>query len=405
MNTDHLTDVVDQVVAELAEPATATSPGRGAAIAVSVPGGSRVRAAAGPMSVDTPFHVASIGKLHTTVLLLQLLEQGSFGPGDPDELLDQPILPLVMNLGIFDQATIGRLHPDFGEVTMRHLLTHTSGWRDVHVDDANQVADPASGRPAPEAMMSEFGRAIRAVRTGSDDDAALDDAALAFGRRVWRVWDPERSGDADAGVLNRFIATGTAAAVVGLPGERFHYSDTGFMLLALILEAAGREPYHRQQRRRIIEPLGLEQTAMAYGDEVDLLPVAADVWMGGVPLMHSGFNLTFDWGGGGQVSSVDDLLTLAEALFDGHLLEQQTQALLLHWRTPLAMHPPRLAIGLGIQRWATPAGRKMVGHGGAWGGRLFRHEPSGVTIAGTTNQRDDGAWLDVVLDAALKVAA
>lgn len=245
--------------------------------------------------------------------------------------------------------------------------------------------------------MSEFTRAVRAVRTG-------DDEAAAFGRRIWRAWDPDHPDDPDAGVLNRFIATGAAAAVVDLPGARFHYSDTGFILLALIVEASGCQPYHVQQRRRIIEPLGLERTAMAYGDDVDLLPVTAEVWMGGVPLMRSGFNLSFDWGGGGQVSNVDDLVTFAEGLVDGRLLEPDTQALLLRWTTPDGISLPRVAIGLGIQRYSSPAGGVLLGHAGAWGGRLFRHEASGLTIAGTTNQRSDGAWVDAVLEAALEMA-
>lgn len=402
MNRADLTAVVEQVASGLAEGADQTSPGRGVAIVVGLPDGQRVRAAAGPMSIDTPFHIASIGKLHTTVLVLQLIEQGRLGAGSVADVLDRPVISLVTEFGIFDPPTIAALHPSFDQVTLRHLLTHTSGWRDVHVDDADQLADPATGRVAPTALMAEFSASLRAARTGVDDDDAL-----AFARRVWRVWDRDRPDDPDAGVLNRFIATGTAAAIVGAPGAGFHYSDTGFMLLGLIVEAAGDAPYHVQQRRRIIEPLGLQHTAMAFGDDDgrELAGRAAEVWMAGVPLLCSGFNLSFDWGGGGQVSSADDLVTFAEALFDGRLLGDEAQSSLMAWTTPAGMHPPRLAIGLGIQRWATPAGRVLAGHGGAWGGRLMRHEATGTTIAGTTNHRDDGRWLDVVLDTALEVAA
>ncbi|MEV5544956.1 serine hydrolase domain-containing protein [Streptomyces sp. NPDC052309] len=74
---------------------------------VELPAGSRV-----PMTVGTPFDLASLTKLFTAVAAVQQIERGTLG-------ID---------------AEVGALLPDFrgaaaGGVTVRQLLTHTSGLR------------------------------------------------------------------------------------------------------------------------------------------------------------------------------------------------------------------------------------------------------------------------------------
>jgi len=80
-----------------------------------------------PMTIDTVFWLASMTKPITSVAAMQLVEQGRLA-------LDTPIaavLPQLAHRSVldgYDPDGAVRLRPARGEVTLRHLLTHTSGY-------------------------------------------------------------------------------------------------------------------------------------------------------------------------------------------------------------------------------------------------------------------------------------
>ncbi len=80
-----------------------------------------------PMTPDAIFRIASMTKAVTSVAAMQLYEQGRFSLDDPAE----KYLPALANLSVFesfDYATGAyKVHPAARKVTIRHLLTHTSG--------------------------------------------------------------------------------------------------------------------------------------------------------------------------------------------------------------------------------------------------------------------------------------
>lgn len=80
-----------------------------------------------PMTADAIFRIASMTKAVTSVAAMQLYEQGRFGLDDPAE----KYLPELANLMVFesfDSTTGGyNVRPAEETVTIRHLLTHTSG--------------------------------------------------------------------------------------------------------------------------------------------------------------------------------------------------------------------------------------------------------------------------------------
>ena len=90
--------------------------------------GWRDLASQAPMTLDTVFMLASMTKTLTSVAALQLVEQGKVG-------LDQPlggVVPELADLKVlegFSAAGAPRLRPAKRSVTLRHLLTHTSGFR------------------------------------------------------------------------------------------------------------------------------------------------------------------------------------------------------------------------------------------------------------------------------------
>ena len=89
--------------------------------------GFRNMAAATPMSGDTIFRVASMVKLLTSVAALQLVEQGKLKLDEPAGNID-PTLASPQLLAGFDAKGNPQLRPAQKPLTLRHLLTHTSGF-------------------------------------------------------------------------------------------------------------------------------------------------------------------------------------------------------------------------------------------------------------------------------------
>lgn len=89
--------------------------------------GERAAGSGQPMTTDTVAWLASMTKAVTTVAAMQLVEQGRLA-------LDEPLHPLVPFLGEarvlegFDDEGAPRLRTPRGPITLRHLLTHTSGF-------------------------------------------------------------------------------------------------------------------------------------------------------------------------------------------------------------------------------------------------------------------------------------
>jgi methyl acetate hydrolase len=88
--------------------------------------GVRSMAAAAPMSSDTIFRIASMVKLLTSVAALQLVERGKLKLDEPAGVIDPSLASLQILVG-FDAKGVPQLRPAQKPVTLRNLLTHTSG--------------------------------------------------------------------------------------------------------------------------------------------------------------------------------------------------------------------------------------------------------------------------------------
>jgi methyl acetate hydrolase len=109
-----------------------------------------------PMTLDTLFRIASMTKAITSTAAMQLIEAGRFG-------LDDPVakyLPDFAHLSVFDAfdgATREyRLRPATRAVTVRHLMTHTSGFGYPFTSAILRDFKPRPGDPA-EPLLFEPG--------------------------------------------------------------------------------------------------------------------------------------------------------------------------------------------------------------------------------------------------------
>jgi methyl acetate hydrolase len=89
--------------------------------------GLRNMSTAVPMSSDTVFRIASMVKLLTSVAALQLVEQGKLKLDEPAANID-PTLASPQLLTGFDAKGIPQLRSAHNPLTLRNLLTHTSGF-------------------------------------------------------------------------------------------------------------------------------------------------------------------------------------------------------------------------------------------------------------------------------------
>jgi methyl acetate hydrolase len=89
--------------------------------------GVRSMATSAPMSSDTIFRIASMVKLLTSVAALQLVERGKLKLDEPAGAID-PTLASPQILSGFDAKGVPQLRTASRPLTLRNLLTHTSGF-------------------------------------------------------------------------------------------------------------------------------------------------------------------------------------------------------------------------------------------------------------------------------------
>jgi D-alanyl-D-alanine carboxypeptidase len=166
-----------------------------------------------------------------------------------------------------------------------------------------------------------------------DQPAVLDHAR--------RVWTPAE-----------LIAVAEAAGRTGEPGGAHAYSNTNYVVLGQIVEQVTGHPWAAEVRERILEPLHMHHTAVmtrheapGYGLEGDTFVDYTDRWdpsLGGAA--------------GALKSTAKDLMTYTEALADGRLLSDASQAAMTAF-IPAADYSAfgvvRHEYGLGLELYAT----------------------------------------------------
>jgi D-alanyl-D-alanine carboxypeptidase len=215
--------------------------------------------------------------------------------------------------------------PNAEGVTVRHLMTHTSG-----------------------VMRYEFKEAFTLDLTAQPE----------------KHWRPEE--------LLSYILDEVPSFP---PGEGWEYSDTNFILLGMIMESVTGEACYDLIRERFLEPLGLHDTVPSSSREI---PGLVQGYAGpGNPfggtdemLLPDGrfvINPQFEWAGGGFASTAADLARWARTLFTGPVLGPELLSLMLEG-VPARLGPGS-RYGLGVILMDTPAGPSQ-GHSGFFPGYL-----------------------------------
>lgn len=301
-----------------------------------------------PVTEDTVFRIASITKTFTAIAVMQLSEKGLVDLDAPanDYLRAYQLVP----------AKAG-----FRPATMRHLLTHTAGIRELlHLPGLLRMRD--------------LGETVK------------------LGRRVPPLSEYYRGG-------LRYDAE---------PGTRFMYTNHGFATLGQIVEDVSGKRLDRYFREHIFDPLGMANTDLVRSERV-----TAHLATGYELRAHGAERLTdyelIPIGAGGIFSTPNDMARYLAALLGGGANEHGSvlkRGTLVTMFEPHFQPDPRLAgMGLAFFR-ANLGGHLAVEHGGILPGfdsQIFLAPKDGVGVMAFANGAKRGMhWLTPEVGAVLK---
>jgi len=327
----------------------------GATAAIALPDGTVVTAATGladieharTMTAETPMLAASIGKTFVAATVLALESEGRLSRTDQlaDHLSDRPW---------FDDL------PNAQKITIEQLLHHSSGLPDhVHLQ-AFQSAWP---------------------------EISSGDAIVS----------PERLIDIVIGMDPLFEA-----------GKGWAYSDTGYILLGILIQAVTGESWGDVVQARFIAPLKLSRTILANHPNLPGLAVGYVTPDNpfGLPVRTADedgrllWNPAIEGAGGGIASTPHDLALWGHLLFGGDALKAPYLDRMLK-SVPVSADTPDIRYGAGVAIYDETSRGPVHGHGGwipGYVSSLRHYADYGVTVAFQINT--DAEFLDGTSDLA-----
>lgn len=228
-----------------------------------------------PAHPDQPLFMASVGKLFTATLVGLLVEQGKLT--FDSRLADFVDADLLHGLHVYRGVEYSQ------QIRLCHLLNHTSGLHDYFEDR------PPRGKPMLARLLDE----------------------------PQRTWTPREVVSWSKENLRAHFP----------PGKAFHYSDTGYHLLGLVIEAVTGMPFHTALSRYIFQPLGMRQAFLlghSQPEQPSPQPLAG-VFNGHINVVHYP-SLSVDYAGGGVTAPLEDFLLFLRGLANGRVLQPATLA-------------------------------------------------------------------------------
>jgi CubicO group peptidase (beta-lactamase class C family) len=145
-------------------------------------------------------------------------------------------------------------------------------------------------------------------------------------------------------------------------GTRFSYSNTNFVLLAMIVEKITGKPFPAYLKETFFAPLQMTHT-FVYAHQDSLTPTPSFEWTGRV-WESDPFDCTY--GDKNVYTTAHDLLKWDQALNSGQLFKQETLDAAF---TPLSNERRSIHnYGLGWRMMIFPNGKKLIYHNGRWHG-------------------------------------
>ena len=108
------------------------------------------------------------------------------------------------------------------------------------------------------------------------------------------------------------------------PGTKYAYTNSGYTLLAYIIEKVSGQDYHTYMRKQVLEKAGLKHTF--YADEMTIIPGRVSGYTRDKGFYQNTYyqTLSIGYGAGDLLGTVDDLYTWNKALLAGKLVKKET---------------------------------------------------------------------------------
>jgi D-alanyl-D-alanine carboxypeptidase len=125
--------------------------------------------------------------------------------------------------------------------------------------------------------------------------------------------------------LEKIVAGLGERPLVFAPGSKFQYSNSGYQVLALVVETVSTQPYAEFMEENIFSPLRLTDTGTDRSESV--LPNRAAGYskdQEGKVINAAPIHMSVPLGAGSMYSTASDLLRWSEALWSGKLLKKES---------------------------------------------------------------------------------
>lgn len=278
-----------------------------------------------PLDLESQFRLASLSKPFTAMAVIILKEQGK--------------------LDFEDSMTKYLPELPYQGITIRHLLTHTSGI------------------PKYEVLCEKY-------------------------------WDPEQKEF----LLKEYVTNDDIISMLVeyqpeeefSPGEKNSYSNTGYVLLASIVSRVSEKPFEVFMKENIFDPLDMKNTLVYSAIRDDYMPMRVYGYrlaLNGEDYVPNDFHYMSGLAGDGAMySTTEDLYKFDRALYTEKLV---SQASLEEAFIPATLNNGKSTkYGLGWGIGESLSGKKTVNHGGGWIASktwLYREIEENNTIIVLTN--------------------
>jgi CubicO group peptidase (beta-lactamase class C family) len=304
---------------------------------------------AGNFEPNQAYFIASTTKLFTSALIFKLRFEGKLNLEDKISIYLKP--EIIQNLHIFKGV-------DYSEqITIKHLLAHTSGLPDY-------------------------------FQNKGKNGSSLEDELINGKDQYW--------------TFEQCIDRSKAMEPLFAPGTKgkAHYSDTNYQLLGNIIETISGKTYAENCREFIIQALDLQHTYL-YQDAADTIPKTLYYKDKPLPIQKAMTSFGAD---GGIVSTSEDMLKFIEAFMTGVLFPVSYISEIQVWNS--IFFPMQAGIGIHLFKlpwYFNPFGTVpyFIGHSGLSGALAYYCPKKELYIVGTVNQV---AYNDLSFRTMIKIA-
>ena len=297
-----------------------------------------------PINAHTVFGVASITKSFTTLAIMMLQEAGKLH-------IDDEVKAWIPTLEKIQTGT--KIH---------HLMTHTAGYKGLTAFHRARLQSMLEDKDSAMLFNLPINKALANVVTVEDMIAVMNEEVDSF---------------------------------IGIPGEKFNYSNESYALLQYICEKASGTKYTTFVRSHILEPLGMNRTFFTV-DEMNEKENITEIYAYTKDKARQVFHSPTWWASGeiysagALKSSIQNIMRYLEIFQNGGTVdgkqflneESMKQMMQTEIKSPHGVH-----YGYGLLNYNI-YGETLVGHGGGIKGVssfMGIVKSAGLTIAVLTN--------------------